>query len=194
MQKAIHTATYDQLDQVLSTTLLAFCTDPFVRWAVSDPHQYLTNYPRIFRAFIGKAIANSAAFYAEGFSGVAVWLPPGVSIDEQEIAIAIENLGSSPLQEYMIELFEGFSKYHPSEPHWYLPLMGVEPSFQRQGVGSALLKHALRLCDSDKKIAYLEASSKDNLSLYERHGFEILGSIQVGNSPSVFPMIRAPRN
>lgn len=29
--------------------------------------------------------------------------------------------------------------------------------------------------------------------LYERHGFELLGTIQVGTSPPIFPMLRTPR-
>jgi hypothetical protein len=29
--------------------------------------------------------------------------------------------------------------------------------------------------------------------LYERHGFEVLGSIQAGSSPTVVPMLRRPR-
>lgn len=192
MAVTIHTATASQTDRVLSTTVLAFCTDPFVRWAASDPHQYLTHYPRVFNAFITKAIEQNTTYVADGFSGIAVWLPPTVGVDEEEIGTAIASLGSSPLQDYLFELFEQFSKFHPTEPHWYLPLMGVEPSHQRKGVGSALLKHALSVCDRDHKIAYLEASSRENLGLYERHGFETLGAIKVGNSPSVFPMIRMP--
>jgi hypothetical protein len=31
-------------------------------------------------------------------------------------------------------------------------------------------------------------------SLYERHGFEIVDTIQVGSSPSIFPMVRHPRS
>ena len=71
--------------------------------------------------------------------------------------------------------------------------MGVEPSHQRQGVGSALLKHGLIACDRDQKLAYLEASSEQNLALYERHGFEVVGTIQAGSSPPIFSMVREPR-
>jgi ribosomal protein S18 acetylase RimI-like enzyme len=83
--------------------------------------------------------------------------------------------------------------YHPSEPHWFLPFVGVDPLQQGKGFGSALLQHTLIQCDRDSKLAYLESSNPKNISLYERHGFEVLGTIQVGTSPSIFPMLRRPR-
>jgi len=83
--------------------------------------------------------------------------------------------------------------YHPSEPHWYLPLIGVDPALLGKGYGSALMKHALIQCDRDKKLAYLESSNPKNISFHERHGFELLGTIQVGSSPPICPMLRKPR-
>ena len=41
--------------------------------------------------------------------------------------------------------------------------------------------------------AYLESSNPKNMSLYERHGFESMGRIQIGDSPPAHPMIREPR-
>jgi hypothetical protein len=39
----------------------------------------------------------------------------------------------------------------------------------------------------------LESTNEANLTLYQRHGFELVGNIQAGSSPSMFPMIREPR-
>lgn len=83
--------------------------------------------------------------------------------------------------------------YHPEEPHWYLPLLGVDPLHHGKGLGSALMKHALAVCDQDNKFVYLESSNPKNIPLYERHGFEVLGTIQVSASPPIFPMLRKPR-
>lgn len=55
------------------------------------------------------------------------------------------------------------------------------------------MKHALRRVDEDRLPAYLESSNPRNISLYERHGFEVVGEIQVGKSPVMTPMIRAAR-
>jgi ribosomal protein S18 acetylase RimI-like enzyme len=193
MSVQIQVANLDQAAQILSTTVLAFSTDAFVRWAVPDPHKYLTSYPEVFKVFIDTAIKSQTAYIAEGFSGTAIWIPSDVDVDSQAIAVAIQNLGPSPLNDFVGELFEKFTAFHPSEQHWYMPLMGVDPSCQGRGVGSALLKYALEKCDRLKQLAYLEASSKQNKSLYERHGFETVDCIQVGGSPELYPMIRQPR-
>jgi len=153
----------------------------------------LTHYPALFRLFAAKALENRTVYCAEGFSGVAVWLPPEVSVDEQELAAAIQSLVPSALQGEVVTLLELMGSFHPNQPHWYLPLMGIEPRHQRQGLGSALLKHALVACDRDQLPAYLEASSEQNLALYERHGFKAIGTIQAGSSPPIFPMLREPR-
>ena len=71
--------------------------------------------------------------------------------------------------------------------------MGVDMAHQGQGYGSLLLKHTLALCDRDHVSAYLESTNPKNIPLYERHGFELLGTIQIGNVPPMFPMLRKPQ-
>ena len=71
--------------------------------------------------------------------------------------------------------------------------IAVDPSKQGQGIGSFLLKEALKMVDKNGDRAYLEASSERNKALYERHGFEMIGEVQVDDSPSAYPMIREPR-
>ena len=55
------------------------------------------------------------------------------------------------------------------------------------------MEHALIACDRDHAPAYLESSNPKNIPLYERHGFIVLGTIQVGTSPPIVPMLRAAR-
>jgi ribosomal protein S18 acetylase RimI-like enzyme len=100
---------------------------------------------------------------------------------------------SEEIQKDFFPVFEQTSRFHPSEPHWYLPLTGVDPLQQGKGFGSALLQHALIQCDLDSKSAYLESTSPKSVPFYKRHGFEVLGKIQAGKSPPIFPMLRRPR-
>jgi ribosomal protein S18 acetylase RimI-like enzyme len=79
------------------------------------------------------------------------------------------------------------------QEHWYLPLIGVDPSQQGQGHGSALLEHTLARIDRARLPAYLEATNANNKRLYERHGFEEVGVIQYGGSPPMWPMLRKAR-
>ncbi len=58
------------------------------------------------------------------------------------------------------------------EPHWYLPLIGVDPAHQGEGHGDALMAYALARCDRDHAPAYLESSKPRNIPFYRRYGFE----------------------
>jgi hypothetical protein len=49
------------------------------------------------------------------------------------------------------------------------------------------------LMGETKKYAYLGSPDPKNIPFYKRHGFELLGTIQVNMSPSIFPMLRKPR-
>jgi hypothetical protein len=75
---------------------------------------------------------------------------------------------------------------HPNDDHWYLPLTGVDPVAQGRDLGSALLRHALKTCDSDGLPACLEATSPRNPNLYARHGFNVVETIQAGTSPPLW--------
>ncbi len=48
--------------RAVDVIVLAFSSDPVVRWFYSDAHQYLTNFPAFVRAFGGRAFDNSTAY------------------------------------------------------------------------------------------------------------------------------------
>jgi predicted GNAT family N-acyltransferase len=89
--------------------------------------------------------------------------------------------------------FERTEHYRPTEPHWYLSLVGVEALHRNKGRGATLLMHGLRQCHQEHRPAYLWSSNPLNTSLYKRYGFEIVGTIQVSSSPPIFPMLRRAR-
>ena len=185
--------TASEEDQTVAALVLAFSTDPVARWVWPEPQQYLAHAPGFFRAFGGPAFAQGTAYSIAGYAGAALWLPPSVDPDEHALSAHIASTVPARTQADLFTLLDQMARYHPGEPHWYLPLIGVDPALRGRGYGSMLLQHTLSECDRDGVAAYLESSNPRNLSLYHRHGFEILGTIQVGASPPIFPMLRRPR-
>lgn len=171
----------------------AFQNDPAARWMYPDTSDYLRNFPDFVRTFAGKAFKHGTADRLSDCRGAALWLPPGVQPDEEPLIAFIQSTVAESNQAAMFSVFEQMAAFHPAAPHWYLPLIGVDPDRQGQGLGSVLLERALRRCDRNFLPAYLEATSPRNLALYERHGFEVVGKIQAGSSPEIIPMFRAPR-
>jgi ribosomal protein S18 acetylase RimI-like enzyme len=180
-------------NSAVGTIVLAFAADPMARWAWPHPHEYLAAMPRLTRAFGSKAFSNGSAYCTDGYAGTALWLPPGIDADEEGLGAVIESTVAGALRPEADAIFEQMAAYHPADPHWYLPLIGVDPAHQGRGQGDALMAYALARCDSDHAPAYLESSNPRNISLYRRHGFEPLGEIQVGSSPTLVPMLRPAR-
>lgn len=50
----------------------------------------------------------------------------------------------------------------------------------------------LACIDEDHLHPYLESSNPANISLYRRHGFEVIREVRVGGSPPSIPMLRPP--
>jgi ribosomal protein S18 acetylase RimI-like enzyme len=185
-------ATASDEASIIDVLVRAFSGDPVAQWIWPDSHQYHKYFPSFIRAFGGKAFAHGSAYYVDGYGAAALWLPPGVLPDEGTLSSIFQRSVSEQIQKDVITVFDQMSRYHPSEPHWHLPLMGVDPLKQSKGFGSALMQHALVQSDRDNKLAYLESSSPRSVPFYKRHGFEVLGAIQLGVSPSIFPMLRRP--
>ncbi len=190
---SIRSASREESRAVFDVITLAFATDPMARWSLRDAKTYLAVMPGLVRAFGGAAFDTGDAHVADDFGGAALWLPPGVEPDMEALDRIVKENADPAILPDVDALFEEMAKYHPEIPHWYLPLIGIDPARQNQGIGGALMRHALDRCDRDGVAAYLESSNPRNIPLYLRHGFEILGTIQVGSSPIMTPMLRQPR-
>jgi ribosomal protein S18 acetylase RimI-like enzyme len=182
-----------EIHHAIATLVLAFGADPVARWMYEDPHQYLLHIPRLFRALGTSSFDAGTAHRTNNGLGVALWLPPGVHGDDGPLEAVIADSMVEKKQAEVATVFERTEHYRPAEPHWYLSLIGVEALHRNKGCGAGLLQNGLRRCDREYLPAYLWSSNPLNISLYKRHGFEISGTIQVGSSPSIFPMLRCAR-
>ena len=176
------------LEQVKAVLTLGFSSDALLRWVFPDASSYLKCFDIWMREFSKIAFENNIVFSEENFYGSSLWHPPGLEFDNSVLGSTFEYIPNDRI-EVVIKFFEEFEKYHPDDA-WYLPFIAVDPSQQRQGVGSFLLKEALKMIDEKGDRAYLEASNELNKALYERHGFVEIGRVQFEDSPPAFPMIR----
>ena len=178
------------LDQLVSTLTLAFATDPVARWFYPENAHYMSRFPALIQGFGKEAFEHGSARVVDGGTGAALWLPPSLHPDEDALGHALQHDVSENVRGAAAAMFEEMAAYHPSEPHWYLPLLGVDPVKQGQGYGSFLLQDALDRGDKNHEVFYLESTNPRNVPLYQRYGFEVLGEIQKGNSPIMIPMRR----
>ena len=192
----VRTATHADAAALSSTLARAFATNPFVRWLLPKDAHYAHVGDDFFRLGLDQDLAHGEVFTNEALSGAALWLPPGSPSPGpwQQLSIGIQlwrAIGTSRLLVTASALTE-FENARPKRPHWYLTILGTDPSVQGQGVGGALIDPILRRCDRDGAAAYLESSNPDNVSWYQRFGFKVTGEIDYRGGPTVPLMLREP--
>lgn len=174
--------------------VLAFADDAVVRWFWPDADRYLEHFPEAVALFGSAAFAAGTADRSVDDMGAALWVPPNSpSTDDAAAEDLVIRSVDAGRQEAVFAFLGQMDEFHPDEPHWYLPLIGVDPRHRGKGIGSGLLRSALARVDADGLGAYLEATSPRNRALYERHGFVVQGEIQIADSPPLWPMWRAAR-
>ncbi|MGI9591477.1 MAG: GNAT family N-acetyltransferase [Myxococcota bacterium] len=193
MSPAVRVLKPEERDRTSGVLTLAFSNDPMMRWFMPDPATFLDLFPRTLAPFAGEAYDCGTAYVDADFRGASLWLPPGVKSDMEAMGVLMAGALEPEFLAAAAPFFEQMEAHHPKDPHWYLPVIGVDPAHQGAGVGSALLSKALERVDADGLPAYLESSNIANVPLYRRHGFEVLAEIQVADSPVMYPMSRAGR-
>jgi GNAT superfamily N-acetyltransferase len=186
----------------LSRTLgRAFHDDPVMTWMFPDSKSRAKTLPRLFATLMRyhhlATAASEVARNGTEIGAAALWDPPGrwrhSRLEELRampaIIVTLRQRASTALQ-----VVETMQRVHPEEPHWYLAIIGSDPSVRGGGYGHALMSSRLNRVDAEHAPAYLESSNPDNVPYYMRFGFEVTGEIQLPNGgPRMWPMWRAPR-
>lgn len=79
-----------------------------------------------------------------------------------------------------IRLMDDLARNRPPQPHLYLNILGVEPSFQGRHCGVAILDHLREIVAmrTDMEGVYLETATEANVAYYSRHGYEVIGEFR----------------
>ena len=185
----LNAAEADQ-ERAIDTIVMAFATDPVIRWFYAEPWRYLTHYGPFVEAFGGQAFGEGSAWTLSDSQATAIWLSPESRLDDDAIVqhlestVAAENIGD------LLEVLGQMDAGHPAEPHWYLAWLGVDTARQGRGLGNQLLTDCLNVIDADHAPAYLDNTNPVNVPFYERHGFRVTGESQQGACPPLVGMLR----
>ncbi len=107
--------------------------------------------------------------------------------------LILKSLSFTPLRvmEQWLSIFHKFDKLHPSQPHWYILILGVHPDHQGKGFGGELLNKVLRRADDERVAVYLESSNPKNLDFYRKYGFQVTQeTVPVAGCPPIWGLLR----
>ncbi|MBS1849261.1 MAG: GNAT family N-acetyltransferase [Actinobacteria bacterium] len=177
-----------------------FADDPVWEWLCEARMRLFTRRATpFFAAEVRQHLDDRTVWTVPGVDAGAIWAPPGAWRttlgDLARWAPSALRLFGRHLPRSLGALGQ-VDKLHPREPHFYLALLATDPDRQGHGLGSAVLRPVLERCDAEGIPAYLESSKERNVPFYERHGFEVTGTITMGgggSGPPLWLMWREPR-
>ncbi|SMD10048.1 GNAT family N-acetyltransferase [Kibdelosporangium aridum] len=185
----VRTATTKDLPDVGELLAAAFHTDPVSVWLFPDDDRRRAVQPPFFRTFALLALESGGSIsLREDGLAATVWFP---SSDDDEDVMSLFDMLTDEEAKKFEHLSELMAEHHPDRgEHRHLQFIAVHPDHQRHGIGGDLLAHDLSALGDMP--AYLEASSRLSIPLYQRHGFEHIGTpFDPDPDARMYPMWRA---
>jgi GNAT superfamily N-acetyltransferase len=188
-----------ELSQMLGR---AFYDDPVSTWLLPDDKSRVARQSRMFAALTrhhhlahqGVEVVGDGSTVA----AAALWDPPNAWRESRRAQLMmLPSLIRASGRRVMAgrAFVELMQREHPEEPHWYLAVIGSDPTVRGKGFGQTLMRSRLERCDAEHCPAYLESSKAVNVPYYQRFGFEVFGEIVVpGGGPTLWKMWREPRS
>ncbi|MGW1994921.1 GNAT family N-acetyltransferase [Embleya sp. NPDC001921] len=181
-------ATPAERTQVIASLVAAFTDDPVLRYLFPDK-----NYPAHAATFFGrlfdKRVHKKTIWTVGHGSSVAIWEPPATDDDPSSES------WHSPLPDDALARVHAYDgAVHnalPTEPFWYLGVLGTHPEHAGRRWGHTVMKAGLRRAAEDDLPAVLETGNPANVEVYRRAGWEI--SATVTEPLPIWIMRRTPR-
>jgi ribosomal protein S18 acetylase RimI-like enzyme len=176
----------------------AFRDDPAWTWLLPEDERRARLLPWLFR--VGFEVTAADVWSTVGpVRGAARWLPPGrpamrVGPTLRALVATPFRLGAAttPFLAYGRSVEALRAEVAPG-PHWYLAGIGVDPAYQRAGVGSALIAPGVEAAAREGLPTVLLTNNEANLPFYERHGFVVVREDDTPRGgPHAWAMVKAP--
>jgi ribosomal protein S18 acetylase RimI-like enzyme len=190
------------LDDAAQVLALAFHHDPIACYVLPDATRRHRVLRWMFQTHLRYGERYGVITTTTAVDGVAIWLPPGQTTPTLRRLVRTGAL-PAPLKfgwrafrrsMVLMAFTTAWHHHYAPMPHWYLYYVGVTPSQQGHGIGSALLASLLARADAEALPCYLETGVARNVGFYERHGFQVVAEGALPREgPRLWAMLRAPR-
>ena len=181
----------EDLSKAAASLARAFQDDPLQTYVFPDPAERVARSPAHFAPLLEYGLRFGTVLTTAGEPrGAAVWLPPGRTqiTDERASEAGLDKLpellGAEAASRFFAALaaVEPFHSTDVPVDHWYVLVVGVEPTAQGQGFGRALLAPILQQADRDRLPCYLETAQPRNVGFYQHLGFRVVRDVAAPDS------------
>jgi len=183
-------ATAADVEQLRGVLADAFFEDPVLSWLMPNDRTRLAQLRRYFGIELRHyTLPRGRVWTTTDLAGAALSLPPRMWRAPTRVTL-LEGSAFLTHLPRAARIGAAMEWRHLRGPHYYVRDVGVLPSMQGKGLGSALMRPTLDRCDREGLPAYLEASSDRSTALYERLGFRVTRELRIGSSPPLRLMVR----
>ncbi len=176
-----------QINQASEILAKAFYDDPIFSFIPESDRERENFLKWNFKNGLRYNLAYNHIYTTVGsLKGIAAWTPPGHShLNFFQLLPAVLTL---PFKVdwrrigRLMSLFSTMNNHHKDdmpEPHWYLDMLGVAPTYQGEGIGSLLLQPVLKQADADRLPCYLITTTERGVHFYQKNGFEVLRKVEI---------------
>jgi ribosomal protein S18 acetylase RimI-like enzyme len=179
---AVRPVRLEDVPRLSQSLARAFYDDPVSCYLFPEDRRRIRRLERYFRLQIRTMfMPRGEAWTTPELDAASLWMtprswPPKASEGISQLPV-VTILGRRTGR--ALRLMQVLESRHPRTPHFYLGTIGTDPSKQRNGYGSALLRVVLSRCDAEGIPSYLESSKEDNLAFYHGHGYEVVDEVLV---------------
>ena len=163
--------------RVVDVLAAAFADDPWLRWSMPDPGA-MRSLMSLFLRTVGVPYGR-VLVAGDPVEGVAVLMPPGAQAPDMpevgEVVIGLHGRRIGPTLDAEAVL----DRVRPTDPGWVLHTLGVDPTAQGAGVGSALLDACIALATADGGRLTLETATSRSRDFYLARGFVVTAEVDL---------------
>ena len=177
--------TRDHVKDACKVAGSAFQDDPLMVFAYPDEEERKQNSEYGFYMLYNYGIKHGLSYAtSKNLEGITIWLPPdnvypstwtmmryGGLYTMRKVGLNMKAMKRTIIVfKYEEERHKELAPYN----HWYFQNIAVKPEEQGKGYGGLLIKTMVKTIESDGLPIYVETNTEKAMSIYQKHGFEIL--------------------
>jgi GNAT superfamily N-acetyltransferase len=193
---AVRPARDEDVEPLATMLARSFHDDPVTKWVYVNERRRPHWSSRFFRWQARRLLPQDVSWTDDERAGAALWALPDQWRETGRDTLSLLRLTLPGVLPRLPRVLRGLGQVearHPAQPHMYLAVLGVDPARQGEGIGSAVIRPGLELCDRERLPAYLETGKERNLAFYGRHGFAVVDELHLPAGPPVWFLWREPR-
>ncbi|HLW69300.1 MAG TPA: GNAT family N-acetyltransferase [Candidatus Binataceae bacterium] len=169
-----------EAEEAGQTLARAFHDDPPFVHFVPEAAQRVRVLSSFFSRFARYGMVSGEVQGTADRRGIAIWLSQEHASSKlatlaglDQLSVIFGDVGFARLSAFLT-FMEKLHHDSMAATHWYLAFIGVDPTHQGKGVGTALLKPMLDRAEAEALPCYLETFLARNVPFYRKNGFNLL--------------------